>query len=108
MSTLTPAALALALRARMTGEERELIEMALAIADEQSICEIECNAWADLTDPHDRWWNTAPMLDEADLSDDEIAFNRRFIEYAERRGLIERHPASAGVVRILTPGLYGR
>lgn len=87
-------------RRTQPGHDAALVALAFAIADDQAICEIECNAVRERV-ARALWWNTEPMLDPDKLGNEEIAFNLRLLRYARVRGLLEYHPERAALVRVL-------
>jgi hypothetical protein len=78
----------------------QLLNEALLIADRAVISDIETECVVEVLH-WQRWYDTRPMLDPRERPDDLIEMARQAIEYAVRRGLVERHHAHAYLVRVL-------
>lgn len=84
--------------------QRETLRLAVAIADEEAQCYIECNCTDEIIDGV-IWWDTtgeASGLDDG--ADDDyglVVTLRNCVHYLELRDMIVRHPATPGLVRFV-------
>lgn len=77
-----------------------LAALAHQLADRAVVTDIETEAVA-TTDAQGRcWYDTRPMVDAREHSDDVIEMNLQALSYAHERGLISPHPVQTYLVRI--------
>ena len=86
----------------LTPADAALCAQALRIADAQCIVEIECNGLAErrqgLT-----WYDVRPMLDARENCAEVVDINTEMLAYAERRGIVVRHPITPWLLRVAVP-----
>lgn len=82
----------------------ELIRRSLMLADHATLAQIraECHPVSPRHDP-EGWRDVRPMLDPREHSGQSIDIATELLAYARDRGLIQRHPESAHLVRITRP-----
>ena len=76
----------------------ELVRHALQIADAAVVDDIECEGV--YLDDSFGWYDVRPMLDEREHSSQCIDMATQALRYAVMRGLAQRHPDHAHLVRI--------
>jgi hypothetical protein len=78
----------------------ELVRHSMQIADQAVVCDIETGA-VPVRDADDRrWYDVRPMLDEREHCTQMIDMATQGLAYALMRGLVQRHPTAAHLVRI--------
>lgn len=79
----------------------ELHALAHQLAERACVTDIETEAVAQTDEHGRRWYDTRPMLDPREMSDDLIEMNVQALAYAHQRGVISPHPLHAHLVRIV-------
>ena len=80
---------------------------AVLLADLSAVEAIECEGLVDTGAAsagqagHPPWIDVGPMLDEREVSLRWLDIHRILLDYALQRGLIERHPKRAHLVRVI-------
>lgn len=76
----------------------ELVRRSLCIADRAVVADIETEA--DPVPGSPGWWDVRSMLSEREHGPQIIDMNREALDYAVMRGLAQRHPEHAHLLRI--------
>lgn len=74
---------------------------AVLLADLSAVEAIECEGIVDTQPGGLAWIDVRPMLDEREVTPRWVDLNRILLDYAVQRGLIERHPKRAHLVRVI-------
>lgn len=85
----------------LTPEQHAELLAAVRIADVAAVEAIECEGLIEGCSGEAPWIDVGPMLDEREVTPRWMDLNRTMLDYALQRGLIQRHPQRAHLVRVI-------
>lgn len=82
----------------------ETVRISLLVTDRWLVAKIRksCQRPVPMPPSPATWWDTRPLLSEHEHKPDSVELHRQALIYGEYRGLLQRHPDAAHLVRIVS------